>query len=171
MVFLCFPGSSGKESACNAGDLGSIPCLGGSPGEGNSYPFQYSGLENSMDCMVQGVTNSRTWLSDFHCASQVALEVKNLSAKAGDTGSIPGWGSSPRGGNSNPLQYSCWRIPWTEQPGGLQSLGSQRVRQNWSDLAHASNSLVFKVEMSLTSENCLQWETQHSSKNHTFVQL
>ena len=60
-------GSDGKESACNAGDLGSIPGLGRSPGEGNSYPLQYSGLENSMDC-VHGVTKSRTRLSDllFH---------------------------------------------------------------------------------------------------------
>ena len=45
-----FPcGSVGKESACNAGDLGSVPGLGRSPGEGNGYPLQYSGLENSMD--------------------------------------------------------------------------------------------------------------------------
>ena len=45
-----FPsGSAGKESACNAGELGSIPGLGISPGEGNGYPLQYSGLENSMD--------------------------------------------------------------------------------------------------------------------------
>ena len=42
-------GSAGKESTCNGGDLGSIPGLGRSSGEGNSYPFQYSGLENSMD--------------------------------------------------------------------------------------------------------------------------
>ena len=49
-VFLCFPGgSAGKESACNVGDLSSIPGLGRSPGEANNYPFQYSGLENSMD--------------------------------------------------------------------------------------------------------------------------
>ena len=41
--------SAGKESACNVGDLGSIPGLGRSPGEGRGYPFQYSGLENSMD--------------------------------------------------------------------------------------------------------------------------
>ena len=48
-----FPcGSAGKESTCNAGDLGSIPGLGRSPGEGKGYPFQYSGLENSMDCIV-----------------------------------------------------------------------------------------------------------------------
>ena len=44
--------SAGKESACNEGDLGSIPGLGGSPGEGKGYPLQYSGLENSMDCIV-----------------------------------------------------------------------------------------------------------------------
>ena len=45
-----FPGgSAGKESACSAGDLGSIPGLGRSPGEGKGYPQQYPGLENSMD--------------------------------------------------------------------------------------------------------------------------
>ena len=54
-----FPaGSDSKESACNAGDPGSIPGLGRSLGEGNSYPLQYSGLENSMDGVVHGVTNS-----------------------------------------------------------------------------------------------------------------
>ena len=59
-------GSDGKESACNAGDLGSSPGLERSPGEGNGYPCQYSGLENSMDCIVHRVAKSRTWLSDFH---------------------------------------------------------------------------------------------------------
>ena len=43
--------STGKESACTMGDLGSIPGLGRSPGEGNGYPLQYSGLENSRDSM------------------------------------------------------------------------------------------------------------------------
>ena len=62
-----FPGgSTGKDSACNAGDLGSIPGLGRSPGEGNGYPLQYSGLENSMDYTVHGVTKSWTQLRDFH---------------------------------------------------------------------------------------------------------
>ena len=46
--------SIGKESACNVGDLGSIPGLGGSPGEGEGYPLQYSSLENSKDCIVHG---------------------------------------------------------------------------------------------------------------------
>ena len=64
---LGFPcGSAGKESACNVGDLGSIPGLGRSPGEGKGYPLQYSGLENSMDCIVHGVTKSRIRLSGFH---------------------------------------------------------------------------------------------------------
>ena len=56
-----FPwGSAGKEFTCNARDLVSIPGLGRSPGEGKGYPLQYSGLENSMDCIVQGVAKSRT---------------------------------------------------------------------------------------------------------------
>ena len=60
-VFLGFPcGSDGKESACNAGDPGSIPGLGRYPGEGKGYPLQYSGLENSMGSIVQGVTKSWT---------------------------------------------------------------------------------------------------------------
>ena len=62
-----FPcGSSGQESACNAGDLDSIPGFERSPGEGKAYPLQYSGLENSMDCLVHGVAKSQTQLSDFH---------------------------------------------------------------------------------------------------------
>ena len=66
-VFLGFPfGSAGKESTCSVGDLGSIPGLGRSPGEGKGYPLQYSGLENFMDCIVHGVAKSWIWLSDFH---------------------------------------------------------------------------------------------------------
>ena len=56
----------GRESACNAGDLCSIPGLGISPGERKGYPLHYFGLENSMDCIVHGVTKSCTRLSDFH---------------------------------------------------------------------------------------------------------
>ena len=56
LVFLGFPcGLAGKESACKVGDLDSIPGLGRSPGEGKGYPLQYSGPENSMDCIVHGV--------------------------------------------------------------------------------------------------------------------
>ena len=62
--FLC--GSAGKVSTCNVGDLCLIRGLGRSPGEGKGYPLQYSGLENSMDCIVHGAAKSRTRLSNFH---------------------------------------------------------------------------------------------------------
>ena len=66
--FSC--GSAGKKFDCNVGDLGSmIPGLGRSLREGKGYPVQYSGLENSRDCIVRGVTKSQTRLSDFHFPS------------------------------------------------------------------------------------------------------
>ena len=66
-MFLGFPdGSAGKKkSTCNVGDLSSIPGLGRSPGEGNGYPLQYSGIDNSMD-YTHRVAKSRTRVSDFH---------------------------------------------------------------------------------------------------------
>ena len=74
-VFLGFPcGSAGKESTYNVGDLGLIPGLGRSLGERKGYPLQYSVLENSMDCIVHGVT----WLSDFHFHF-VYKEIRSLS--------------------------------------------------------------------------------------------
>jgi len=67
-----FPGgSSGKESACNAGNLDSIPGLGRFPGEGNGYPFHYYGLENS----VHGVAKSQTWLDNFHFQMTAVFEL------------------------------------------------------------------------------------------------
>ena len=85
-VFFGFPcGSAGEESTCNAGDLGSIPGFRRSPGEGKGYPLQYSGLENSMDCIVHGVAKSRARLSDFYfhllCANHL-LDTKE---------SLPSW--------------------------------------------------------------------------------
>ena len=80
-VFLVFPcDSAGKESTCNVGDLGSIPGLGRSPGEGKGYSLQYPGLENSRDCMVHGVANSRTRLSDLysHCVPHIVLGFSQL---------------------------------------------------------------------------------------------
>ena len=62
-----FPGgSAGKESACDMGDLGLIPGMERSPGEGKGYPLQCSGLENSTDCIVHGVAKSWTRLNDLH---------------------------------------------------------------------------------------------------------
>ena len=71
-----FPdGSTGKESACSVGDLGSIPGLGGPPGGGNGYPLDYSGQGSSMDCIVHGVAKSRTRLSDFHFLSISFIQI------------------------------------------------------------------------------------------------
>ena len=77
-------GSAGKESACNVGDLGLIPGLGRSSGEGKGYPLQYSGLENSMDCIVHGITKSRTQLSGFQllthsCTNKCKQHIKLCS--------------------------------------------------------------------------------------------
>ena len=77
-VFLGFPcASAGQKSACSEGDLGSIPGLGWSAGEGEGYPLQYSGLETSMDftvySIVHGVTKSQTGLSDFHFHFQISM--------------------------------------------------------------------------------------------------
>ena len=78
LTYSWFPGGSdGKKSACNAGDLGSIPGLGRYPGEANSHPLQYPGLENSMDCIARGV-HKESQLSDslsgkiFHAAEQLS---------------------------------------------------------------------------------------------------
>ena len=65
--------SVGKESARNAGDLGLIPGLGRSPGEGKGYTLQYSGLENSMDCTVHGVAKSQTQLNNFQFTSPQSI--------------------------------------------------------------------------------------------------
>ena len=85
--FMGFPcGSASKESNSNVGDLGSILGLGKSPGEGQGYPLQYSGLENPMDCIVPGVVKSWTQLSDFHF-SQFICWKSNLQLD-----SIKRWG-------------------------------------------------------------------------------
>ena len=83
---------------------------------------------------IHGVAKSRKQLSDFHFDFHADLGFpggasgKELPANAGevrDVGSIPGLGRSPGGGNGIPLQYSCLEIPMAEDPGGLQSMGSQ----------------------------------------------
>ena len=78
MGFPC--GSAGKESACNVRDLGLIPGLGRSPGERKGYPLQYSGLENSNDCIVHRVPKSQAQLSNFHFNFFLALINILLSA-------------------------------------------------------------------------------------------
>ena len=85
-------------------------------------------------------------------ASQVALVVKSLPANAGDIrdeGSIPGLGRPPEEGNGNPSPHSstlAWRVQWTEEPGGLPSTGSQRVRYDRSNLAYTYTSFARVLE-------------------------
>ena len=69
----CLWRSYHKEFTCNAGDSSLIPGSGRSPGEGNGHPLQYSGLENSTDCIVHGVTKSWTRLNHFHVHFQDTL--------------------------------------------------------------------------------------------------
>ena len=98
-------GSAVKESTCNAGDLGSIPGLGRSPGEGNGYPLQYPGLESSVDCIVHAVAKSWTQLSNFHFHSPMLLFIYFLFSllldstwRCGKWGSIreAGWEKTPK---------------------------------------------------------------------------
>ena len=85
--FLGFPcGSVGKESTCNAGNLGSVPGLGRYPGEENSYPLQYSDLENSMDCRVHGISQARIleWIAiPFSRDSSQPMDQTQVSCIAG----------------------------------------------------------------------------------------
>ena len=75
MDFPC--GTAGKESACNAGDLSSIPGLGRSRGEGKGYPLQYSDLENYKDCIVHGVAKSQIWLWVTHWVTYTFTKPKH----------------------------------------------------------------------------------------------
>ena len=118
---LGFPGgSAGKEFVCNAGDLGSIPGLGRSPGEENSYPLQYSCLENPTDrgtwqATVHGVTKSRTWLSDWTemMASVVAQQVKNLPAMQEALVRFLDWEDLLEKRIATHSSILAWRIPQT----------------------------------------------------------
>ena len=97
--------SAGKETACNAGDPGSIPGSGRSPGEGIDYPLQYS------------------W------ASLVAQTGKNPPAMRETWLQSLGWEDPLEEGMTTHSSILAWRIPWTEEPGRFQSTGLQRVRQ------------------------------------------
>ena len=70
------------------------------------------------------------------------LSYKESTCNAGDTGSIPGSGRSPGGGMATHSSILAWRIPWAEEPGGLQSIEWHRVRYNWSDLTHTHSPSI-----------------------------
>ena len=101
------PGSSaGQESAYNAEDPGSNPGLGRSTGERNRLPIP----------VFLGFPGGSPG--------------KESACNVGNLGLVPGLGRSPREENANPLQYPCLRIPRREEPGRLQSMGSQRVEHD-----------------------------------------
>ena len=101
-----FPGSSvSKESTCSAGDPGSIPESGRSPGEGIGYTPVFLGFPGGSDN-------------------------KESACSGGDPDLIPGLGRSPGNGKATHSSIFAWRIPWTEETGGLQSMGLQRVRHD-----------------------------------------
>ena len=112
---LGFPGGSeGKASAYNVGDLGSIPELGRSPGEGNGNPLQYSCLENPMDrgawqARVHGVERAGHDLATKPPPRVVngVSDGKEFACNVGDPGSMPGSGRSSGERNGYPLQHSC----------------------------------------------------------------
>ena len=104
---MCFPGNSaGKESACNAGDLDSIPGSGRSLGEGIGYPVQYSWSSLVTQMLMNLPVTLETWFNPW-------------------VGKIP-WRMA---GQPTPV-FLPGESPWTEEPGGLQSMGSQRVRHD-----------------------------------------
>ena len=120
-----FPGSSnGKASACNAGELDSIPGLGRSPGERNGYPLQYSGLENSTDYIVHGVAKSQTPLSDFHFSFSYIGE-----------------------GNGNPPQCSCLENPRDGRAWWAAIYGVAQSRTRLKQLRRRIKAMVFPVVM------------------------
>ena len=113
---MSFPGGSdGKASACNVGDPGSIPGLGRSPGEGNDYP------------------TSVFWPGEFHGltkTSLVAQMVKRLSIMWETRVRSLGWEDPLEKEMAIHYNTIAWKIPWTEEPGRLQSMGSQRIRHD-----------------------------------------
>ena len=107
-----------KASACNARDTSSIPGLGRSPGEGKGYPLQYTGLENSMDLIIHGVTKSWTWLSDFHFKPVSVISNKEvgqswIKTEAKKSPIILDWPETISYGKKtgNNWNFSVWIVP------------------------------------------------------------
>ena len=121
-LVLGLPGSSsGKESTCNAGDPSSIPGLGRYPGESpGEFPLQYS------------------W------ASRMAQTVKNLPAKWETWVWSLGWEVPPKEGMVTHWSILNWRIPWAEEPGGLQSMRSQRIGHDWVTQHSTAHRLILQ---------------------------
>ena len=129
-----------------------------SVGEGNGTPLRYSCLKNPMDggawwAAVHGVTKSRTWLSDFPFTFHFHALEKEMATHS---------------------SVLAWRIPGTGEPGGLPSMGSHRVRHNWSDLAAAAALVSFIYGTYLLMAKILTsflWIAFHSQASSSGSQL
>ena len=136
-----------SESACSAGDLGSIPGLGRSPGKGNGNPVKYSCLENSMDRgpgRLQSIGSQRVipnCVTNFHFHFQhnwnnlVVQMAKDLPAMWETWARSLGWEDPLEKGMATHPSILAWRIPWTEELGRLWSMRSQRARHIWVTLS------------------------------------
>ena len=102
-----------------------IPRLERSPGEGKDYPLQCSGLENSMDCIVHGVTESRAQLNDFHFTLVAQWQRIHLSEQETWVQSWD-WEDPLEREMATHFSILAWEISWTEEPGRLQSMRSQK---------------------------------------------
>ena len=115
---------------------------GKNTGGGFHFLLQYTLLQSRIPCAIQQILISCLFyvvvcIKGFPGGSVV----KNLPANAGDAGATPELGRSLEKENGNPLQYSAWETPWTEEPGGLQSVGWQRVKtelSNWTTNVYMS---------------------------------
>ena len=143
-MFLGFPcGSADKESASNAGDLGSIPGLGRSPGEGKGYPLQCSGLENSRDCIgSQRVGHDRATFTYNY----------GMCCDAGDP-TLIGSGRSPGERNGYLLQYSC--------------LENSTDRGAWRAIVHG----VAKSQTTTETDQQAQTRPFHRPSHHLILSM
>ena len=124
-----------------------------------------SGEEPACQCRRHETSVQSLSREEFICTYDLmgGSDSKESACSAGDPGSIPRLGLSPGKGNGNPLQYSCQRIQWTEDPGGLQLVGSQRVRHYlWLTLLLSNAS---EMEMRLS----LKWKTSGRIIGHKFI--
>ena len=90
---------------------------------------------------VQGIFQARIleWVAVAYSRGSRVAQWQNLPANAGDVGSVPGLGRSPGEGNATYSGSLAWKIPWTEEPGGLQSMGSQKTRTQLSNYTTTTN--------------------------------
>ena len=138
---MAAPGDTSDKEPDDADvrDTGSIPGWGRAPEGGNGNPLHYSCLKNSMDrtrvaksqIRLERLGRKHTLLFGGFPGSPVVKHPPANAEGAGVVGSVSGLGRSPGGGHGNPSSIHAWEIPWTEEPGGLQSTGSQRFGHNW----------------------------------------